>query len=171
MTPVLRPFRPGDAADLARQANDPAVAANVRDVFPHPYTRADAEAWIERCRDLPAPVPVLAITLDDRVVGGIGVFLQTDVYRINAEIGYWLGQAYWGRGIATSAVRQMTAYAFAHFPDLHRLYAGVFGPNRASARVLEKAGYALEAIHPESILKNGQLLDEHVYAIRRNRKI
>lgn len=167
MRPDLRPFRSGDEYDLAGQANNPKIFANVRDVFPHPYMLEDALAWITYCQDLPEPTTTLAITVNDRVVGAIGLVLQTDVYRVNAEIGYWLGEAYWGQGIATEAVRQMTAYAFDRFPHLHRLYAGVFAFNGSSRRVLEKAGYELEAIHRESVLKNGLLEDEYLYVIRR----
>jgi RimJ/RimL family protein N-acetyltransferase len=154
----------GDERDLVEQANNPRIFANVRDAFPHPYTFADAVAWIGHCQELPDPPNVLAITLDDCVVGGIGVHPQADVYRLNAEIGYWLGEAYWGRGLATEAVRFMTDYAFEQFPHLHRLFAGVFGFNHASQRVLEKAGYTLEAIHREAVFKNGLLEDEYLYA-------
>lgn len=167
MNVLLRPFRPGDESDLAQQANNPKIFANVRDVFPHPYTLDDARAWIAHCQSLPEPTPTLAITHDDRVIGAIGVVQQTDVHRINAEIGYWLGESYWGQGIATDALRQMTAYAFSRFPLLHRLYAGVFAFNAPSRRVLEKAGFELEAIHREAVLKNGLIEDEYLYVLRR----
>lgn len=101
--------------------------------------------------------------IDGQAVGGIGFELQPDVFNRSAEMGYWLGEPFWGRGIMTEAVKAMTSYAFARF-DLYRVYAGVFASNPASARVLEKAGYRLEARLSAAVFKDGQVLDQWMYA-------
>ena len=105
----------------------------------------------------------VAIEVEGQAVGDMGVMFKDDVYRRSAEIGYWLGEAYWNRGLASRAVAALSDYVFAHF-DIVRLYANVFAPNRASARVLEKAGYTFEARLRQSVFKDGQTLDELVYA-------
>lgn len=160
----LRPWQRGDEQSLAENANNPKIWNNVRDYFPSPYTLTDAYEWInfvqnEKCN--------FAIEVNGRAVGGIGVIFQKDVARRNAEIGYWLGEAYWGRGIATAAVAEMVTYVFEHYPDIHRIYAGVFQYNTASMRVLEKVGFREEAILKEAVTKNNQLWDEHIFALRR----
>lgn len=165
---AVRSWRPGDAESIARHANDRAVWINLRDRFPHPYTQADAEGWLALVKGM-TPETQFAIAApggDDPAVGGIGVTLQDDVARRSAEIGYWLGRAYWGRGFATAAVRALTDWAFARF-DLCRLYAGVFAWNPASARVLEKAGYTCEGRLRRSVTKDGQTIDQLLYAITR----
>lgn len=159
----LRPFRKGDEEDLAKHANNPLIAAAVRDSFPDPYTLKDAVNWIEFCQTEAKEANYYrSITLDDHVIGGIGAVRCLDVYRYNAEVGYWLGEYYWGRGYATYALRQMTEALFAE-TDLHRLYAGVFSFNQASMRVLIKAGFCLEAIHKQAVHKKGHLWDEHYF--------
>jgi RimJ/RimL family protein N-acetyltransferase len=107
-----------------------------------------------------------AIVVDGEAVGGIGIVLQPDVFRRSAEIGYWLGEQYWGRGIVTEALRALTEYAFANF-DLCRIYAGVFESNPASMRVLEKAGYAFEGRMKKAVTKDGKTMDDFIYAITR----
>ena len=102
------------------------------------------------------------------VAGGIGYVLKTDVERVSAEVGYWLGHEYWGRGIATTAVRLLTRHAFERRPELRRLYATPFGNNPGSARVLEKAGYVREAVLRQSVIKDCQVLDQVVYACLRS---
>jgi ribosomal-protein-alanine N-acetyltransferase len=159
----LRPYRDGDEVSLANHANNYQVWRNVRDTFPHPYTLDDAKQWIELCK-MEAKPTVFAIDIDGQVVGGVGIVLQKDVFRKNAEIGYWLGEPFWGKGIATEAVKELTQYAFKHF-DIQRLYAGVFEYNPASMRVLEKAGFHLEAILKKNICKENQLFNEHLYVI------
>ena len=158
----LRPWRDGDQPSLVRHANNPRVAATLTDRFPHPYTAEGADQWIA-LNEGREPATQLAIVVDGAAVGGIGVDLGSDVFRRSAEIGYWLGEAYWGRGIATDALRAMTQYALARF-DLCRLSAGVFEGNAASARVLEKAGYVLEGRLRRSVCKNGRVLDQLLYA-------
>ncbi len=158
----LRSWCFADAPALVEYANDQRIAQNLRDTFPFPYTRQDAEFYLclmaDQQRDLH-----LAIEVDGNAVGSVGVHFKTDVRRRSAEIGYWLGQAYWGRGLATAAVQQVSEYVFTYF-DVCRLYAVVFESNRASARVLEKAGYELEAVMRKSVVKQGQMLDSLLYA-------
>jgi RimJ/RimL family protein N-acetyltransferase len=164
-TCTLRPWREGDEESLVRHANNRAVWRNLRDLFPHPYTRADAESWIETS-SAADPVTNFAIDVDGAAVGAIGVALKDDVFRRSAEIGYWLGEEYWGRGIVSEAVRAMTDYAFANW-DLCRIYAGVFEWNPASMRVLEKAGYKFEGRMHKAVIKDGESIDELIYAIVR----
>jgi RimJ/RimL family protein N-acetyltransferase len=162
---MLRPFEPGDAESIVACANDRDVWINLRDRFPHPYTRTDAENWLKLAGTLP-PGSQFAITLEDAVIGGIGLHMQEDVHRRSAEIGYWLGRPFWGRGIATAAVRAVTGHAFAAF-ELCRVYAFVFEWNPASRRVLEKAGYTLEGRLRRSVIKDGRIIDAFLYAIVR----
>jgi [ribosomal protein S5]-alanine N-acetyltransferase len=162
---TLRAWAAGDEVSLVRHANNRNVWRNLRDAFPHPYTAADAKRWIETANPT-TPITNFAIVVDGAAVGGIGLVLREDVFRRSAEIGYWLGEEFWGRGIATEAVRAVTDYAFATF-DLCRLYAGVFDWNPASSRVLEKAGYELEARMKKSVTKDGETIDELIYSIVR----
>jgi RimJ/RimL family protein N-acetyltransferase len=157
----FRPYSMSDRDRLASLADNPRVAANLRDSFPHPYTRRDAEEWIQYNLGLPEQEN-FALTVDGVLAGGIGLMRRQDVYRRSAEVGYWLGEDYWGRGIASEALRQFCTWTFDNF-ELHRLYAGVFSSNPASCRVLEKAGFSLEGRLRESVFKRGQLLDELVY--------
>jgi len=162
---LLRPWKPGDEESLVRHANSRAIWRNLRDAFPHPYTLADATRWIEIAN--PAkPITNFAIVVDGEAVGAIGLVLKNDVFRRSAEIGYWLGEEYWGRGIVTEAVRAVTDYAFTTF-DLCRVFAGVFEWNPASMRVLEKAGYEFESRMKKSVTKDGETIDELIYAIIR----
>lgn len=156
---IARPWRPEDAPVLASLVNNRAIWRNVRDLLPHPYTLADAEAFLAKQTDDP-PVN-FAILHEGDVAGGIGLTLGTDVYRRSAEIGYWVAQSHWGKGLATTAVRAVTAYAFTTF-DLLRIQAGVYAWNPASRRVLEKAGYRLECVRQHGIFKDGQVTDEFV---------
>jgi len=162
---VVRGFRPDDAPSLARHANDRSVWINLRDQFPHPYSLADAEHWIREAAGL-EPQTHFAIAVDGAAAGAIGFHLKKDVRRRSAEIGYWLGREFWGRGIATEALRAVTGHAFGRF-DIVRLYAGVFEGNRASMRVLEKAGYTREALLRKAITKDGRTIDLVLYAIVR----
>ena len=136
---------------------------NLRNSFPHPFSVNDAISWISLNRNNLKPTN-LAITINDDVVGGIGITQQSDIYQLNAEIGYWLGEAFWNKGIMTEAVKAMVDYTFTNFRVI-RIYAGVFAYNIASMRVLEKAGFHQEAIHKHAIFKNGRVHDEHLYAI------
>ena len=160
---LIREWRPGDEESLVRDANNPNVSRNMRDRFPHPYTRADADWWIARAGGQ-APQTDFAIVVEGEAAGGIGFILQEDVSRRSAEIGYWLGEAYWGRGIATDAVRAVSEHIFANF-DVCRIYATVSESNPASRRVLEQAGYTYEGRLRRAVTKNGETLDALMYAV------
>ncbi len=141
------------------------IAGNLRDAFPHPYTQSDADRWLTVANKYDPPRN-FAVVVGGSAAGGVGLVLREDVYRRSAEIGYWLGEPFWGRGIMTAAVRATVAYAFENF-DICRLYAGVFGGNVASTRVLEKAGFTFEARLRQTITKGGRTRDELVYAMLR----
>ena len=158
----VRSWRWTDRDAIVRHANNRNVWINLRDQFPHPYTQADARSWLELVIDR-KPETNFAIAVNDEAVGGIGFTFQTDVARRSAEIGYWLGEECWGRGIATDSLKAVTDYAFSEF-EICRLYAHVFAWNPASARVLEKAGYEFEGRMRKSVTKVGQTIDQLMYA-------
>lgn len=161
-TCAVRSWRTSDAESLLRHANNRNIWLNLRDAFPHPYTKHDARAYIRSVRDR-SPETTFAIAVDDEAVGSIGFVLRTDVERVSAEIGYWLAEPFWGRGITSEALAALTRYAI----DTHRLtriYALPFAWNLASCRVLEKAGYVLEARLRRSAIKDGQVTDQMQYA-------
>ena len=162
-TGVVREFRPGDEESLARFANDRRIWRNLKDAFPHPYTLDHARAWVALNQGDPKPHH-FAIAVDGQVAGGIGLEFKPDIWRYSAELGYWLAPAYWGRGIMTGALRAVVDYAFATF-DLNRLWAGAFDWNPASIRVLEKAGFVFEARLTKSAYKDGEFVDELIFAI------
>jgi len=162
---IIRSWHEQDAASLTAHANNRKIWRNVRDAFPHPYREEDASGWIERA-STEIPETHFAIVVDEKAVGAIGLLLKDDVYRRSAEIGYWLGEAYWGRGIVAEAVRALTDYAFENY-DICRVYAGVFEWNTASMRVLEKAGYTFEARLKKAVTKEGLTVDEVVYSMIR----
>jgi ribosomal-protein-alanine N-acetyltransferase len=161
----LRPWRPEDADDLVRHANNRRIWLNLRDGFPHPYTIADADRWLNLANAQP-PTRNFAIVVEGEACGGIGLLPKDDVYFRSAEIGYWLGESYWGRGIVTEAVTAVVEYAFGAF-EICRIYAGVFDYNKPSTRVLEKAGFTFEARLHKSVTKAGRTVDELIYAIVR----
>ena len=164
---IIREFAKGDRDALVKYANNPKVAGQLRDRFPSPYTAAEADAWLARVTEGQGRTSC-AIADDRELIGGIGLEVLDDIHRRSAEIGYWLGEPHWGRGIATWAVRAVTAWGFAEL-DLVRIQATVFESNPASARVLEKAGYQLEGRLRRSIWKNGVLMDSFLYAILREK--
>ncbi|GHT07622.1 N-acetyltransferase [Bacteroidia bacterium] len=164
----LREWQLSDAASLAENANNIKIWNNLRDAFPHPYTEKDGKEFIKMAMALPKPATLLAIAVDGKAVGSIGLTLHSDVERITAELGYWLGEKYWNRGIMTEVVKEMLAYAFLHFP-LQKIYATPFGFNIASQKVLEKAGFEREAILKKAAIKNGEIVDEHYYSFFRSR--
>jgi len=161
----IRSWRRSDEIALVKYGNNRKIWINVRDAFPHPYTKQDARAWIQQATQQ-NPETQFAVASSEEAIGGIGLILQHDVYRKSAEIGYWLGEPFWGMGIATKAVGALTEYAFAQF-DLARLFATVFEWNPASARVLEKAGYRCEGRLRKSVTKDGKTIDEFLYSITR----
>jgi ribosomal-protein-alanine N-acetyltransferase len=158
----VRSYRGSDAKSLALHANNRKIWVNLRDAFPHPYALKDARRFISAAL-AGNPETHFAIAVEGQAVGGIGFGLHADVERISAEIGYWLGESFWGRGITTEALRAMTAYAVREH-SLTRLYAVPFQWNSASFRVLEKAGYLLEGTMRRSAIKDGRIIDQRLYA-------
>ena len=148
---------------LSRHANNREIWLNLRDRFPHPYTRADAESWV-RIASAGDPQTHFAIEACGEAVGGVSLMLQDDVERVSAEIGYWLSEAFWGRGIMSAAVRAATEYAFTRF-GLTRVFGLPYAHNSASIRVLEKAGYVREGVLRRVAVKDGVILDEVPLAI------
>jgi [ribosomal protein S5]-alanine N-acetyltransferase len=163
---VVREWPDDDAAGLCLQANDRRVSINLRDAFPHPYGIEDAKRFIAMARRR-SPATYFAIEDGGRIAGGIGYTLHNDVERVGAEVGYWLGYEFWGRGIGTAALCAVTRHAFRCHDELRRLYAVPFASNPASARVLQKAGYIYEGTLRQAVIKDGQILDQWVYAIVR----
>jgi RimJ/RimL family protein N-acetyltransferase len=159
---VLRPWARGDSASLVRHANNINVARHLRDRFPHPYTRADAAAFLAHCLAADTPSS-FAIEIDGQAVGGAGFVRGTDVERFSAEVGYWLGEELWGRGIVTESVELLTRYLFDDL-GLLRLFALPLADNAASIRVLEKAGYEREALLRSSCVKYGIPRDQFLYS-------
>lgn len=162
---VLRPWNGDDAPSLHVYANNYNVSRNLRDGFPYPYTLSDAVKWIDMVRDNRHDL-ILAIEVNGEAAGGIGIHGMKDVYRYNAELGYWLAEIHWGKGIISNAIRLMVNYAFTNY-KWHRIFAAVFQNNLASMHVLEKNGFKKEAIHREAVIKEGIFLDEHMYSILR----
>ena len=159
---IVRSWSMEDAAALAGQANNYRIWINLRDAFPHPYTLADAVAFLTGTTAR-RPETAFAIAVGSAPIGGIGLRLGEDVHRKTAELGYWLGESFWGRGIMSEAVAAFTDYALAAY-DLVRIYAEPIADNRASARVLEKAGFNLEARLAQNAFKAGRVKDQLLYA-------
>jgi len=157
----IRPWKPEDAGALAAICNNRKIWLNVRDRFPHPYTVANAVEWIKFTGDQ-KPMQNMAIVYKGRIAGSIGVMPKEDVYRKSIEIGYFLGEPFWGKGIATLAVGQLLEYIKTNF-DVIRVYAEVFKHNTASMRVLEKNGFHLEGIREKAVIKNNIILDDCVW--------
>lgn len=163
---ILRPWSVSDAPSLTIHANNPDIARNMRDGFPSPYTRDDADRFIAMAQNQQTAI-MLTIEVEGEAVGGIGIHPFSDVYCRTAEIGYWLSPVFQGRGIVTDAVRGFIPAVFEH-TDMVRIQAGVFHLNLASMRVLEKCGFEREAVHKKAIWKNGKFLDEHLYVLFRD---
>lgn len=163
----LRPWTMEDADRLAQHANNYNIARFLTDAFPHPYSIEDAIAFLTAIAPIDPPT-IMAIEVDGQTVGSISVSPQTDIHRKNAEMGYYVFEEYWGQGIITHAIREMVAYGFRTF-DITRIFARPFGTNRASQRVLEKAGFELEARFPKALYKNGEFIDELYYGMTRER--
>ena len=158
---TIRPWRLDDAESLVKHANDRKVWIALRDLFPHPYTIEDAHTFLKSAVNT-EPI-TLCIEVNGDAVGGIGIRIGADVHRQTAELGYWLSQEFWGRGIMTEAVAAFTDFCFENF-QLRRIYAEPFANNPASARVLEKAGFAFEGRLKNNVFKDGKLLDSLLYA-------
>lgn len=161
----LRPWHINDVSDLTSLANNPNIARYMADVFPHPYTIENGKTFIAFATSNPNS-KIFAIVVNGKPAGSIGLHLQTDILRKNAEIGYWLGEPYWNKGIITKAIPQMIDYGFKNM-DIVRIFARIFGNNIASQKVVEKCGFKLEGKYEKTLFKNDQFLDEFIYAIRK----
>jgi len=159
---TIRPWRLDDAESLVKHANNRKVWLGLRDKFPHPYTSEDARKFLEATVKS-GPIKDFCIEVNGASVGGIGIHLGIDVHRHTAELGYWLGEEFWVRGIMTEAVGAFSDFCFDTF-SLRRVYAEPFANNRASARVLEKAGFVFEGCLKNNVMKDGKLLDSLLYA-------
>ena len=158
----VRSWKSADVASIVIHGNSRNIWINLRDRFPYPYTANAARRFIRSARDM-QPETSFALEADGAAIGAIGYMLQTDVERVSAEIGYWVGEAYWGRGIATEALIALTSHAMAQH-KLTRIFALPFAHNAASCRVLEKAGYVLEGRLRRSAIKDGVIVDQLQYA-------
>lgn len=174
---IVRPLSLHDVSSLARAANSPAVARNLRHRFPSPYTEADAAAWIQSRLALERPCHfAIADARTDEAIGGIGIELGEDVHFRTAEFGYWLGEAHWGRGIMSAIARPFVEWVFRNVKvrseyegerefGLLRLFAVGFVENVASRRVVERAGFVHEGVTKASAYKHGRVLDQWMYAM------
>lgn len=163
---ILRPWKLSDLDSLLRHANNWNIAKYMTDQFPFPYTEEAGRGFIAfATKD--DPVHIFAIEVEGQAVGGIGIHPQSDIQRRNAELGYWLGEEFRGRGMISSAIHQAVQFAFDTY-DIDRVFARPFGSNIASQRVLEKNGFSLEARLKQTLIKNGVLEDELIYAMRRD---
>ena len=164
---ILRPWQPSDAEAIAEAANNVKIAANLRNIYPSPYTLADAKWYVNDCivkgeaRQL-----AKAIIIEGKAAGSISIFVKDDVYEKSAELGYWLSENYWGKGVMTAAVRQICQEAFNTF-DILRIFAEPFADNKGSRRVLEKAGFTYEGTMRNGIFKNGNVCSYCMYSLLR----
>lgn len=161
----LRPWNSNDLISLVKYANNWNVAKNLTDKFPFPYTEQHGKSFINYATK-DNPIHIFAIEVNGESVGGIGIHPQDDIQRKNAELGYWLGEPFWGLGIISQAIQEVVSYAFNTY-DIDRVFARPFGSNVGSQRVLEKNGFILEAKFDKILIKNDELEDELFYAVRR----
>ncbi len=161
----LRAWQTDDINSLVKYADNLKIAKNLTNHFPHPYSIESGKGFIENANKA-KPARIFAISVDGEAVGAIGVHPQEDIFSKNAEMGYWLAEPFWGKGIMTKAVLEMVDYGFKTF-EINRIFARPFGTNTGSQKVLEKAGFTFEAKFEKTIYKYGVYLDELVYAIRK----
>lgn len=159
----IRSYERNDNNALVKYANNDKISKNLRDSFPYPYTEKEAQAWITAAINQ-NPELNFAIANNDELIGGIGLMFQPDVYRFSAEIGYWIAEPFWGKGIASLTLVALSKYAFEQF-DLNRIFAGVFQGNKASMRVLEKSGFKLEGRLRNAVYKDNRFKDQLMYSI------
>lgn len=164
---VLRKWEIGDAESLAKAANNEKIANNLRNVFPNPYTIEDAKWYLNDCMEKEEDNQITrAIVVNGKAVGSIGVFIKSDVYEKSGELGYWLAEEYWRKGIVSKAVRQMSRDAFERF-DIVRIYAEPYEQNKGSRGVLEKAGFTYEGTMRNGVCKNGEIFGYCMYSLLR----
>jgi len=162
---IIRDLKESDLESLVKYANNWDISKNLSDRFPYPYTEKDGKEFLKFAIDNPTEF-VQAIDIDGECIGTIGLHPQKDIYAKNVEIGYWIAEPFWGKGIATRAVKQIVEIGFERF-DCSRIFARAFGTNKGSQRVLEKAGFQFEYNFEKTLYKDGQYFDDLVYGIRR----
>lgn len=160
----LRPWSLKDADRLAIIANNKKISDNLRDGFPHPYSINDAYNWLNTIIPVNNPPRFFGIIYENHLCGSIGIVTKEDIYRKNVEIGYFLAEEFWGRGIITSAIKAATSYAFSEF-DIVRVYAEPFADNPGSRRALVKAGFVFEVLFRKNVIKNGVVKDSCIYSV------
>jgi ribosomal-protein-alanine N-acetyltransferase len=164
---IIRPWNIMDLDSLVKHVNNWNIAKNMRDKFPFPYSESNGREFIEFATkgDL---IHIFAIEIEGQAVGGVGIHPQDDIHRKNAELGYWLAEPFWGKGVISRAVEKTVDFAFNNF-DISRVFAKVFEKNFASQKVLEKNGFILECRFEKVLFKNNEYLDELIYAVRREK--
>lgn len=161
---ILRPFKPQDVDALEKHANNYNISKNLTNKFPFPYLKKDAEFFLHGpCHN---PLQIMAVEIDRDVVGSIGIHPLTDIYAKSAELGYWIAEPFWGKGIATMAIKETLAYGFETF-DINRIFARTTNINLASQRALRKAGFVFEAELTGTIFKNNEYFDELIFGFRK----
>ncbi|HUS87002.1 MAG TPA: GNAT family protein [Bacteroidales bacterium] len=163
----LKKWDYADAASVSVYANNRKIADNLRDGFPHPYSLKDANNFIRDALRNDRSVQLFAIDLNGEAIGSIGAVFKEDVYRKNVEIGYWLAEDHWGKGYTLKAISLIIKYIFDNF-DIERVYAEPYADNKTSVRVLEKAGFSLEARFRRNVIKNNIIKDSYIYSILRS---
>ncbi|MGB0851529.1 MAG: GNAT family N-acetyltransferase [Bacteroidia bacterium] len=163
---TLRPWQKTDLESLCEYANNAKIARFMTDRFPHPYGQKDGENFIAITTSSDNIDKFRVIEVGGEFAGGIGIHPKDDVFRLNAELAYWVAEPFWNRGIGTEAILQMVDYAFTRF-EVSRIFASVYGSNLASQRVLLKAGFDLESKIPKSVIKNEEIDDCLIYSIRK----
>jgi RimJ/RimL family protein N-acetyltransferase len=158
----LRPWRKEDAQALANLANNKNIWNNVMDSFPSPYTVLDALQWVNREANA-NPITKFAIEFNGKLVGGIGMMMHEDVYRCNVELGYFIGELYWGKGIGTKAIEAIVQHIIQTQPQVTRIFARVYAYNKGSMRALEKNGFVLESIQQRAAVKNNEVINVHMW--------
>jgi [ribosomal protein S5]-alanine N-acetyltransferase len=165
MDTYIRAWKIEDAQDLALSLSNKNIQDNLRDGLPYPYTTLDAQQFIESQlnaeKDSQYP---FAIVCDDKVIGSIGVFRQGNIHRLTGEMGYYISEDFWNKGIATMAVKAICKYVFEN-TDIIRIFAEPFSDNQASCKVLEKAGFKFEGTLRSNAIKNNKILDMNMYAL------
>jgi GNAT superfamily N-acetyltransferase len=161
---TIRSWEWSDAKRLATLINNKNIWNNVRDILPHPYSLTDAESFLQHSISAKTTTN-FAVLLDGEVVGGIGFIPKEDVYKYNAEIGYWIAEPYWGKGVGTAAIGAVVEKIREVSPLTIRVYAEIFAHNTGSMRALEKNGFVLESVRRKNVVKNGIIMDDHVYVL------
>ncbi len=165
MNCTIRKWKISDAKDLSVALSNPKILKNLRDGLPYPYTEKDGEEYITAMLSADENNTfAFAIALDDKVIGSIGIFRQENIHRQTGELGYYISEDYWGKGIMTEAVRQICGYVFEN-SDIIRIYAEPFAYNIASCKVLEKAGFKYEGTLRSNAVKNGKVIDMKMYSL------